>query len=167
VEDWDLFEQYVEGRKAGDLLAEKHYQFVYNCCYMRLGNFSWAEDATQDTFRKLAVFKQFKRKAKFSTFLYSVATKTAIDYLRKEKIRSHEPLTPAVPSPIKEPSSYAEKKAIEQRLTTLPYNQLLLFIYKYYAEWPVKDIAETLKMNTYEVSKQLKQILEYLTKENL
>ncbi len=77
--------------KSGDqaaytLLYELHIKRVYGLCLRLLADQSHAEDAAQEVFvqvwHKVA---QFDGRSQFSTWLYSVASNVAINYLRKQK----------------------------------------------------------------------------------
>lgn len=77
--------------KSGDqaaytLLYELHIKRVYGLCLRLLAEQSHAEDAAQEVFvqvwHKVA---QFDGRSQFSTWLYSVASNVAINYLRKQK----------------------------------------------------------------------------------
>lgn len=81
----------IEGCVAGDrksmkMMYDEYCSRVYSTLIRMLGNREDAEDALQETFVK--VFKHigsFEGKSKLSTWLYSIATTTAIDYMRRRK----------------------------------------------------------------------------------
>ncbi|MBH0022444.1 sigma-70 family RNA polymerase sigma factor [Pseudoalteromonas sp. SWXJ133] len=81
----------IERVKSGDqgaytTLYELHIKRVYGLCLRLLADQAHAEDAAQEVFvqvwRKIA---QFDGRSQFSTWLYSVASNVAINYLRKQK----------------------------------------------------------------------------------
>ena len=81
----------IERIKSGDqgaytTLYELHIKRVYGLCLRLLADQAHAEDAAQEVFvqawRKIA---QFDGRSQFSTWLYSVASNVAINYLRKQK----------------------------------------------------------------------------------
>jgi len=79
--------------KGGDThafqtLFNKHKQRVLNYCYRYCGNHMVAEELTQETF--IRVFKAASRyvpKAKFSTWLFKIATNVCLNELRKPVYR--------------------------------------------------------------------------------
>lgn len=83
--------EWVRKVQAGDLdafavLVERHTQRVYRTLVGLLGNPDEARDAVQDTFLK--AFKSlpaFERRARFSTWLTSIASNTGIQRLRDRK----------------------------------------------------------------------------------
>ena len=81
----------IEGLKRGDetafkTIVEQWQDMVYNTILGIVQNETEAEDLAQDVFIK--VFEKigtFKGDAKFSTWLYRIATTTALDHLRSKK----------------------------------------------------------------------------------
>ncbi|BBW92546.1 MULTISPECIES: RNA polymerase sigma factor [Pseudoalteromonas] len=81
----------IERVKSGDqsaytMLYQLHIKRVYGLCLRLLADQSHAEDAAQEVFvqvwHKIAMFDG---RSQFSTWLYSVASNIAINYLRKQK----------------------------------------------------------------------------------
>ena len=69
---------------AFNYIADKYQQPVYNLCYRMLGNAHDAEDAAQEVFiRAYAKLDTYDDTAKFSTWLFSIASHYCIDRLRK------------------------------------------------------------------------------------
>jgi RNA polymerase sigma-70 factor, ECF subfamily len=70
---------------------------VYNYFRYRLGDGPAAEDLTAATFEKAwSKRKQYRRdKAAFSTWLFTIASRVAIDYYRRQPARTHAPLEAA------------------------------------------------------------------------
>jgi RNA polymerase sigma-70 factor (ECF subfamily) len=99
----------VEACKRGDErawseLVEATHRNVYSLCYRILGNPDDAAEATQETFLKVwRNLKGFRGEAMFSTWLYRVATNTAITRQRSRLRRAR-----------------FEMKAEDETLTQLP-----------------------------------------------
>jgi RNA polymerase sigma-70 factor, ECF subfamily len=76
----------------GELLPK-----VYNYFRYRLGDSPAAEDLTSKTFEKAwSKRKQYRRdKAAFSTWVFTIASRVAIDYYRRQPERAHAPLEAA------------------------------------------------------------------------
>lgn len=83
----ELIEQLKQGdNTAFKTIVEQWKDMVYNTILGIVQNETEAEDLTQDVFIK--VFEKigtFKGDAKFSTWLYRIATTTALDHLRSKK----------------------------------------------------------------------------------
>jgi RNA polymerase sigma-70 factor (ECF subfamily) len=79
--------------KKGDMhafetLVRKHQKKVFNMAYRMVGHYEEASDITQEAF--IAVYKginKFEEKAKFSTWLYTIAINTSKNRLRQLKSR--------------------------------------------------------------------------------
>ena len=80
--------------KAGDSAAfqqlfDKHKQRIINYCYRYCGNPAVAEELAQETF--LRVYKaapRYKPKARFSTWLFKIASNVCLNELRKPVYRA-------------------------------------------------------------------------------
>ena len=85
--DGDLVDQ----ARAGDLaafetLVERHGQRVYRTLAALLGNSDEARDAVQDTFLKaFQNLAHFERRARFSTWLVTIANNTGLQMLRERR----------------------------------------------------------------------------------
>ena len=81
----------IKGLQQGDekmfsLMVETYQHMVFNTVLGLVQNFEEAEDLSQDVF--VLVFQQiqsFRSASKFSTWLYSIAVRTALNHLRKQK----------------------------------------------------------------------------------
>jgi RNA polymerase sigma-70 factor (ECF subfamily) len=87
--DEALVAAFVAGEQAAfDQLVDRHARRVYAICLRYFGNQADAEDATQETF--LALYRRartFSGAAKFSTWIYRVATNACHDIGRKRSRR--------------------------------------------------------------------------------
>lgn len=74
--------------KAFDQLLGLYERKIFGYLYRLTNHPQDAEDLTQETFLKVyRALKTFDTKRKFSTWLYTVATNTAYDWLRKKQRR--------------------------------------------------------------------------------
>ncbi len=72
--------------RAFDLLYVRHVDRVYALAGRILGPGADVEDATQDAFiRAFRALPEYRGDAKFSTFLYRIAVRTAIDHARRRR----------------------------------------------------------------------------------
>ena len=87
INETELIERLKEGDEtAFKTIVEQWQDMVYNTILGIVQNETEAEDLAQDVFIK--VFEKigtFKGDAKFSTWLYRIATTTALDHLRSKK----------------------------------------------------------------------------------
>lgn len=85
--DKELVSEYLSGQdKALPVLINKHLKPVYRFVFSFVLNESIAEDITQDVFVKVwKKLKSYNNKYSFSTWLFSIARNTTLDYLRKKK----------------------------------------------------------------------------------
>ncbi len=72
--------------RAFDLLYARHVDRTYALVGRILGPGADAEDATQDAFiRAFRALPEYRGDAQFSTFLYRIAVRTAIDHARRRR----------------------------------------------------------------------------------
>ena len=81
----------IELAKQGDQVAfrqimVRYQDFVYSICLTMLKDRHLAQEAAQDSFVKVyKSIRRFKEDSKFSTWLYTLAYRTCLDYLKKKK----------------------------------------------------------------------------------
>ena len=74
-------------------LVDRYHRRVFAVCLPVVGSVSDAEDATQETFLKLARgAASFRSEAKLSTWLYRVARNVSIDHVRRDARRPQTPV---------------------------------------------------------------------------
>lgn len=85
--DEQLIAEFQQGRQeAFTMLVERYKDQIVNFCYRYLGDYDEADDVAQETFLRLYHKKdQYKPIAKFSTWLYTIATNLAKTHLRRRK----------------------------------------------------------------------------------
>lgn len=83
----ELIEQLKRGNEAAfKTIVEQWKDLVFNTVLGIVQNETEAEDLTQDVFIKVFEnISSFKGQSKFSTWLYRIATRTALDHLRSRK----------------------------------------------------------------------------------
>ncbi|MGO9566555.1 MAG: sigma-70 family RNA polymerase sigma factor [Desulfomonilaceae bacterium] len=87
-DDRDIVERCVRGdREAFDILVEKYYKKIYNLAYRFVGDSEEASDLAQEVFTAAYQhLKKFRGDAKFSTWLFQIATnrgKNRFKYLKR------------------------------------------------------------------------------------
>ena len=81
----------ISAAVAGDVnafkkLYERHVPKIYALCSRLCADKSQAEDATQEVFIQVWLkLENFRGESQFSTWLYSVAAKVTVSYIRKQK----------------------------------------------------------------------------------
>lgn len=74
--------------RSYELLVQRYLSRVYGITYRVVGNKEEAEDITQEVFIKVYHgLKKFEQQASFSTWIYRIATNTALDSLDKMERR--------------------------------------------------------------------------------
>lgn len=89
VEEQKIIELAIQGdKKAMSMLVNRYSSRVYNLALRILRNKEEAEDVLQDTFLTVvAKLHTFDGRSSFFTWLYRIATNSALMLLRKKKIR--------------------------------------------------------------------------------
>jgi len=85
--DWGLVRQCKRGdMDAFGELVRRHQQSVFNFCLRLLRNAEDAEDIAQDAFvQAYRNIKKFQPRAKFSTWLFTIAKNLSLNLIRDEK----------------------------------------------------------------------------------
>ncbi len=94
TDDQALVAAFVAGdRQALAELFRRYRRSVYEIAYRYTSNREDALEVTQEVFLKVIEnASEFRRGARFSTWLYRIAVNQSIDYLRRRKRRSFAPL---------------------------------------------------------------------------
>lgn len=85
--DQELIEKCLQGSESAfRMLVIKYQDYMYSVCYSVLKNSTEAEEATQDTFLKMhRSLASYNHGSKLSSWLYKIAYRTSLDYIRKRK----------------------------------------------------------------------------------
>ena len=89
--DTEIISQVLEGNQTSyAILVERYQNFVFTIVLRYVKVREDSEEIAQDIFIKAyRSLKDFKGTAKFSTWLYTIATTTCITFLRKKKLEIH------------------------------------------------------------------------------
>src|SRR5262249_997579 len=87
--DEDLMVAYQKGEvRAFEILLHRHRKPVFNFILRYVGDKETAEDLLQETFmRVIKGSDAYKRQAKFTTWLYTIARNLCVDQTRRRKHR--------------------------------------------------------------------------------
>jgi RNA polymerase sigma-70 factor (ECF subfamily) len=162
--------RWLKRTKNGDsaafsYIADRYQQPVYNLCYRMLGNAPDAEDAAQEVFiRAYARLDTYDDTAKFSTWLFSIASHYCIDRLRKRRFNLipwdelgawyHFP-DQATPQPEQALIEAEAAQEIQILLDWLPPDYRLAVILKYWYAMSCQEIAQTLETTVSAVKSKL------------
>jgi RNA polymerase sigma-70 factor (ECF subfamily) len=85
-----LMLRYREGDLAAfEIIIEKHQQPLFSFIYRFCNDYHQAQDLVQDVFLRLVkMSRNYEARAKFTTYLYTIAHNVCIDYLRRKKKRN-------------------------------------------------------------------------------
>lgn len=142
----------IERIKSGDQsafaqLISDHKNYVYSICMGILRDSFEAEEATQDSFLKFfRSASKIELTVKMRTFLYKVAYRTALDYLRKRKrVVSLDTSYHDAPSGILSEDMVQEhdnKRFILMALSELKSEEAAIVTMFYFKELNIKEIAD-------------------------
>ena len=171
--------------KGGDesafrLIVEKYQRRVVNVAYRLLGNRDDAEEVAQETFLKAYMSaKSYTPKAELFTYLYTIATRLALNRLRKERRfrwlsldASKEDEGETAPELASDPSDrpdlsleQAERDALVRRaMDALPAAQKAVLVLSRYEELSYKQIADVMEISVSAVESKLHRAKQTLKK---
>lgn len=182
--DEELIAAYKNGKvEAFRTLVERHEKPVYRFCLRSLGNPEAAADATQEVFlRVVRNAPKWEHKAKFTTWLYTIARNYCIDEARKGRFRKTESLNEparrdddggeekqdrvaaATPSSDAVTDQRRVRAVIDEALAALPEEQREVFCLREQAGLAFKDIADAVGANENTVKSRMRYALTALRK---
>ncbi len=163
-EDSTWFVEIVEQARTGDQLAFDRLFQHYNariCMYLAhmVGDEEEGRDLAQETFLKAwQGLASIQNEARFDTWLYRIATNTAIDHLRRRKSRwSHWKTnenddTPVCMSISGPEEQIAEVEHIQQALAQVSLKYRTCLLLQLVADFTQREIATSLKISEKSVS---------------
>lgn len=179
--DEELMARYKEGdARAFELLLKRHEGPVFRFIFRMVKNREKANDLLQETFlRVVKNAKRYSAKAKFTTWLYTIARNQCIDALRKAKHRRHPSLdqphgadpegrTLMEKLPGRSPDGFERTDAGELReridaaLTRLSEEQREVFVMREFQRLKFKDIAVIVGVSENTIKSRMRYALENL-----
>ncbi|NND63119.1 MAG: RNA polymerase sigma factor [Flavobacteriaceae bacterium] len=172
-----LIQKTLEGdTRSFGLLVEKYQAYVYTISLRMLKVKEEAEEVAQDTFIKAyASLSGFRGDSKFSSWLYSIAYRKALDRLRKNKRSQTSELfeeitegdTALVENALDMLESKERRQKIKECIMQLPKTEAVLITLYYFEEQSVKEIAqivdlseENIKVKLFRSRKKLFNLLQ-------
>lgn len=181
VADEDLMERYQEGdARAFEELLRRHERPVYNFIYRHVRDPEKASDLLQETFlRVVKNVDRYRRKAKFTTWLYTIARNQCIDALRRAKHRRHASLDQPMGRdgegrslmerlPGRSEDGHVRvdaeevKGRIEAALADLSEEQREVFLMREFQQLKFKEIAEIVGVSENTIKSRMRYALENL-----
>ena len=179
VNDVDLIQRVLDGdQDAFSTLVNKYQKSVHALVWRKIGDFHIAEELTQDVFLK--AYKRLstlKRPAQFPGWLYVIATRHCVSWLRKKQVPTRS--LDAMSTDELEEACYAqyeadrnETAAIEGRrelvkrlLKKLPESERTVVTLYYLAEMSGEEISQFLGVSPNTIRSRLHRARQRLEKE--
>jgi len=178
-------EKLMRRYQAGDVgafeaLLRRHRAALHAFLYRLTGDRSRAEDLAQETWLKIvAAAPRWERRARFTTWAFSIARNVALDEARRSSHRTAESLdapradgraladgvAAEAPGPDRGAESALLRPKLEAALAALPLEQREVFVLREYAGVPFADIAEITGAPVPTVKSRMRYALEALRAE--
>lgn len=182
--DEELLEAYQHGdASAFRLLVERHNKPVYRFCLRSLGNPEAAADAAQEVFlRVVKNAPRWEKKAKFTTWMYTIARNYLIDEARKARFRRHDSLNEKVGrdddggeekldrvaaeqvSSDRQLDGKQIRAVVDEALLAMPVEQREVFCLRQYQGLAFKEIADLVGTGENTVKSRMRYALGALQK---
>ena len=156
------YRQYLDGDDQGLYELIRLYRYGMNL-YLTgiMGNYSDAEQVTEDTFAELAIKKpEFKNRSSFKTWLYAIARRLAVTYLRRNRKLEIQSLDDNIEleSPTDLEKQYIKNEERQQLHVALKelkpeYRQVLYL--SYFEDFSNKEISQIMKKSSRQVENLL------------
>ena len=175
LEDRELVIRFQRGDEAAfNELVACHRQEIFFLTLGLTGTREDAEDLAQDAFvRAYEGLLKFRSQSSFRTWMYRIALNLCLNEIRKRKIRqmlSLDSVGLTLASQERGPDELVESEERRQRLMAaigrLPPKQKRVFILRYFAKLPHREIAEimgrelgTVKANYFQAVQRLRGYL--------
>ena len=160
-----IIEKVKNGNKeAFGILVEKHQQYAFTLAFRIVCNEDDARDVVQDSFVKMwKNIKLYNSKNKFTTWMYSIVTNTAIDMLRsirkKELLNIDDYNERLTQVPTDNPDTKLNNKELGQMIKsisdTLPEKQRLVFVLRDLQGMSSDEAGEVLKLSATSIKSNL------------
>ena len=179
--DEDLMVLYQQGEvRAFEVLLARHRRPVFNFILRFIGDKETAEDLLQESFmRVIRGADAYKRQAKFTTWLYTIARNLCVDQTRRRKHRKHASLDEPMGSDedsgtlldvVAGNELASDRKTVnkelfatmEKAIAGLAEDQREVFLMREFLDLPFKQIAEVVGVAENTVKSRMRYALEKL-----
>jgi RNA polymerase sigma-70 factor (ECF subfamily) len=179
--DEELLAAYQQGDPgAFESLLRRHRAPLFTFLLRMLGDREKAEDLAQETFLRIVKGAHaWERRARFQTWLYTIARNLCVDQSRRDRFRRADSLdaegpdgeSPLVQSvrgsgldPERGAASAQIRPLLQKALLALPAEQREVFVLREQAGVPFREIAEMIGVNENTVKSRMRYALESLRK---
>ena len=184
--DEELLGRYQRGdARAFELLLKRHRAPLFTYLVRMVGDRAKAEDLAQETFvRIIKGAKTWEQRARFKTWLFTIARNLCVDHTRRERFRAMPSLDEVGPPGADEqdgaarvervagdgalPDRAAEsarmRPLLARAIASLPDEQREVFVMREQAGMPFKEIAEAVGVNENTIKSRMRYALEGLRK---
>lgn len=181
LSDEQLMTRYKDGDvRAFEVLLGRHSKPVYNFVLRSLGNPQTAEDLMQEVFLRIVKgAATYQHRAKFTTWLYTIARNLCVDTIRRQKHRRTFSLdtpigeNPAdgtmvdrvadkVPGEDRQVMDGQFRDSLERALGRLNPDQREVFVLREFQNLPFAEIAEIVNCPVNTVKSRMRYALEGL-----
>lgn len=174
LSDAELVEHTLAGNAdAFAVIVERYKDAVQNLAYRMLGNFTEAEDVTQEVFvRAYTQLATYKPAHKFSTWLLSITSHLAIDQLRRrrflalplEDVPFLEWITDLGVGPEQSALVGEQHDEIQAYLQRLPVKYRAVILLRYWYDLSYEEISQALHLTPALVKARLHRARELLAR---
>lgn len=149
-------------------LYQEHVHDLFNYCLYRVGDPTVAEDLTADIFERAwrARRRYNPRRARFSTWLFTIARRRVTDWQRRQARRRTVDLDEQLPSPLPGPATLTaeaeDRRRLHQLVRALPGDDQELIAMKFGAGMTNRHIAEVVGKSETAVGSALYRLVRKL-----
>jgi RNA polymerase sigma-70 factor (ECF subfamily) len=182
LSDEQLMARYQQGdARAFDTLLGRHYQSVFNFLVRNTGNAATSEELLQDVFmRVIGSARKYEKRAKFTTWLFTIAKNIVIDHSRKQRFRRHKSLDAplgadddrSLGDSVKDdhPSVMADRRFADAEFTArldaamskMNEDQRMVFVLREFQQLSFQEIAVVVETSENTVKSRMRYALEFL-----
>lgn len=169
MDELNLIDKAKLGNKSAlNTLLKENYNIVKGYIIKMTADPVLSQDILQETMLKAVLnINKFSPKAKFSTWLITIATNVYRDTLRKNKplAELNENIISASDNPEKIAVSKLEYAEIVKVIQSLPYDKRAVFILKHFNNYSYEEIAGILNCPIGTVRSRLHYTVKYIMSE--
>jgi len=172
--DNEIVDLYIATQRSPlfDILYDRYSKKVFVKCKSLLRDQAKAEDAMQEIFIKVLLnLSKFNKKAKFSTWLYTITYNYCIDSIRKAK-KLQSVSVDDVAELEQEPDTIDDKVLLETNIVRLkaildviPTEDKAILLMKYQDDMSIRDIGSVLSKSESAVKMKIKRAKEKFVKQ--
>jgi len=173
VEDKQLIRQVLKGnRHAFQQLVERYQNYAFTIALRIVHSREEAEEVAQDAFLK--VYQQlgtFEDKSKFSTWLYTIVYRTAIDHTRRRRLNAYsldddDAYLQLADDPGAAPAEALHREDLREQLSIAikrlkPVDGSIVTLF-YLNDASIKEIAEITELSVSNIKTRLHRLRETL-----